>query len=225
MNIDRLADVQSLGIARRRLRSQVTGLNSQIRFPAMTAPLLGPLRHPVHRFVLGDFEITTILDGTMQTGISPPFLIGKDDDEIAAIAHSANLPSDRLENNFVPTLVNTGKSLVLIDTGCGHFRRETGAGFLLERLGDAGYGPEDVDVVVLTHVHPDHIGGLLENDKVAFPNAHLMIGRREFDAWKSGDDIPPQRADNRQMFLDIVAPLESQFRFLDDGDEVVPGIT
>ncbi|MGI9503020.1 MAG: MBL fold metallo-hydrolase [Geminicoccaceae bacterium] len=191
----------------------------------MTAPLHGTLRHPTHRIVLGAFEVTTLLDGTIVMGVSPPFMLGKSKDEIAAIALGARLPIDRLENNFVPTLVNTGKSLVLFDTGCGHYRRDKGAGFLLERLGDAGYAPGDVDVLAFTHVHPDHIGGVFEDGALAFPNAELMIGRQEFSAWKSGESIPPQRAENRDMFLKIIAPLEDRLRFLDDGDEVVPGIT
>ncbi len=190
----------------------------------MTAPLQGDLRHPAHRFVLGAFEVTTILDGAIVTGISPPFMLDERENTIAAVARTALLPVDKLENNFVPTLVNAGEALVLIDTGCGHYRRDKGAGFLRERLADAGYAPEDVDVVVFTHVHPDHIGGLFEDGALAFPNAELMIGRQEFSAWKSGENIPPQRTENREMFLEIIAPLEDRFRFLDDGDEVVPGI-
>ena len=127
----------------------------------MTAPLHGTLRHPAHRFVLGAFDVTTLLDGTIVMGVSPPFMLDESDDEIAAIAGEARLPIDQLENNFVPALVNTGESLVLFDTGCGHYRRDKGAGFLLERLGDAGYAPSDVDVVAFTHVHPDHIGGVV----------------------------------------------------------------
>lgn len=191
----------------------------------MTAKKLGALRHPAHRFTLCDFEVTTILDGTIAMGIRPPFLLDKQDDEIASIASAANLPTDRLENNFIPTLVNTGSELVLFDTGCGHFRRDKGAGFLLERLTNAGYAPGDVDVVALTHVHPDHIGGILEDGQLAFPNAQLMIGRREFDEWNSGENIPPQRAENREMFLNLIAPLAERFRFLEDGDAVASGIT
>ena len=56
------------------------------------------------------------------------------------------------------------------------------------------------------------------------PNAQLMIGRREFDAWKSGDGIPEQRAQNREIFLKIVAPLEDRFQFLEDGEQIAPGI-
>lgn len=175
--------------------------------------------------MLGKIEITTILDGAISMGVSPPFLLKESDDEVSRIARAANLPDDWLENNFVPVLVNTGEALVLIDTGCGQNRREHGAGFLRLRLAEAGYTPEDIDIVVLTHVHPDHIGGLWEDGALAFPNAQLMIGRQEFDAWKSGDGIPEQRAENREMFLRIVAPLEDQFRFLEDGDQVTTGIT
>lgn len=191
----------------------------------MPAELLGALRSPVHRFVLGDSEITSILDGVIQMGISPPFLLNESVDEISTIARAANLPTDKLENNFVPVVVNTGDELVLIDTGCGHYRRTNGAGFLRGRLSEAGYQPGDIDIVALTHVHPDHIGGLWEDGKLAFPNAEHMIGRREFDAWKSGDCIPEQRAQNREMFLEIVAPLEEEFRFLEDGDRIATGIT
>ena len=185
---------------------------------------LGPLRCPVHRFVLGDMEITSILDGAVVMGISPPFLLEETDEEVAAIAQAANLPTDQLENNFVPVVVNTGGTLVLIDTGFGHFGRDKGAGLLRERLPDAGITPEDIDIVVITHVHPDHIGGLWEGDDLAFPNAKHMIGRVEFDTWKSGEGIPPERAENRQMFLKVVGPLEDKLTFIDDGDEIAHGL-
>ena len=191
----------------------------------MTAKKLGPLRHPAHRFTLGEAEVTTILDGTLTMGIRPPFMLDKDEAEIERIARAANLPTDKLENNFIPTLVNTGSKLVLFDVGCGHFRRSVGAGFLRERLADAGYAPGDIDIVALTHCHPDHIGGILEDGELAFPNAELMIGRREFDEWNSGDNIPPQRAENREMFLKLIAPLAERFRFLEDGEAVTSGIT
>ena len=190
----------------------------------MTAKMMGALRHPVHRFILGEVEITSILDGALDLGISPPFLLDESNAEVAEIAKTANLPTDKLENNFVPVLVNTNGTLVLIDTGFGQFGRDKGAGLLRERLSDAGYTPEDIDVVALSHVHPDHIGGIWEGDELAFPNARLMIGRREFDAWMSGAEIPEQRAQNREMFLKIVAPLEDKFRFLEDGDEIAPGV-
>lgn len=191
----------------------------------MTAKLRGALRGPVHRFVLGEFEITSILDGAFPMGISPPFLLDQSDEDITRIAQAANLPIDRLENNFVPVVVNTGDALALIDTGFDKSKRDSGAGMLRPRLNEADYAPEDIDIVFITHAHPDHIGGLWEDDKMAFPDAQLMIGRREFEAWKSGEGIPEQRAENREMFLNVVAPLESKFQFLEDGDRIATGLT
>ena len=191
----------------------------------MPAPLQGPFQSPVHRFVLGAFEVTTIVDGGLQMPIKGPFLLDKDADDIAAIAQAAYLPAETTENTFVPTIVNTGRELVLFDTGFGELRRGNGAGYLRERLGLAGYTPEDIDIVAFTHMHPDHIGGILEGGAPAFPNARLMIGRREFDEWNSGASIPPQRSDNRELFLKLIAPLADQFTYLDDGDAVCTGIT
>jgi len=191
----------------------------------MTAEMLGASQPSFHRFKLGTFEITSILDGSVTMDISPPFLLEETDAQVTDIAQGARLPTDKLENNFVPVVINTGSALVLIDTGLGSMGRPNGSGLLRKHLREAGYGPEDVDIVMITHVHPDHIYGLWEDGERAFPNARVMIGRCEFDAWKSGDSIPPQREKNREMFLDLVAPLESELGFLEDGDEITPGVT
>ena len=103
--------------------------------------------------------------------------------------------------------------------------RENGAGLLRDRLKEARYAPKDIDIVALTHCHPDHIGGLLEDGELAYPNARLMIGRAEFDAWSSGDGIPEARQANRDLFLKLVAPFGDRFTFLEDGDAVGRGLT
>lgn len=191
----------------------------------MSADMFGGLSPSIYRFVLGEMEVTCLLDGAVTMGVSPPFLLDETDAEISRIAQGAHLPDDKLENNFVPVVVNTGGTLVLIDTGLGGGKRAAGAGFLSARLAEAGYAAKDIDIVMLTHVHPDHIGGLWEDGALAFPNAQHMIGQREYEAWKSGDDIPPQRAENREMFLKLVVPLEDRLQFLSDGDAIAPGLS
>ncbi|AKS45364.1 Glyoxylase, beta-lactamase superfamily II [Octadecabacter temperatus] len=191
----------------------------------MPAPLHGSYLHPIHRVTVGETDVTTVRDGALTMEVSPPFLLDHNAEDIAQISAAAHLPATQIENGFTPTLVNTGSKLVLFDTGFGAMGRDKGAGNLRQNLALAGYAPEDIDVIAFTHMHPDHIGGLLEDGKPAFPNAQLMIGRREFDEWFSGASIPPQRAQNRDLFLKIIAPLADQFTFLEDGSEVCSGVT
>ncbi|MGI9424007.1 MAG: MBL fold metallo-hydrolase, partial [Hyphomicrobiaceae bacterium] len=191
----------------------------------MSAHLLGNLRPVVNRVVLGSLEVTTILDGAqVRDSLSPPFGVDQTPETIAAHAAANRLPADKFENSFTPTIVNTGKELVLFDTGNGDLRRNAGAGFLRERLGEAGYKPEDIDIVAFTHVHPDHIGGVLEAGAPAFPNARYIIGQVEFDEWKRGDKVPEQRKENRQMFLELIVPLAEKTTYLNPGDDVASGI-
>ena len=186
----------------------------------------GEYRPTIQRFSLGEAEVTTIQDGThTREPINPPFAMDKSEDEIAAIAAANNLPSHGFENSYTPTVIHIGGQTVLFDTGFGEMGRENHAGNLRRRLGQAGYAPEDIDVVAFTHCHPDHIAGVMEGDAPAYPNARYAIGRREYDAWKDGSEIPPQRAQNREMFLKLIPPLADRMTFLEDGDTVVSGLT
>jgi glyoxylase-like metal-dependent hydrolase (beta-lactamase superfamily II) len=79
-------------------------------------------------------------------------------------------------------LINTGSKLVLVDTGTGAAMFPT-TGHLIEHLKAAGYAPDQVDAVVITHMHVDHIGGLSKNGLATFPNASLYIDKAELDYW------------------------------------------
>ena len=188
--------------------------------------LKGEYRPTIHRFSLGEAEVTTIQDGThIREPINPPFVMDKSEDEISAIAAANNLPSHGFENSYSPTVIHIGGQTVLFDTGFGEMGRDSHTGNLRRRLGHAGYVPGDIDVVAFTHCHPDHIAGVMEGDDPAYPNARYVIGRREYDAWNDGSEIPPQRAQNREMFLKLIPPLADRMTFLEDGDDVVPGLT
>ena len=79
-------------------------------------------------------------------------------------------------------------------------------------------------MIVLTHGHPDHIGGLIEGGKVVFPNARYVFGAAEFDFWKRGENVREARKFNRELFMRICVPLADRSSFIKPGDEVVPGI-
>ena len=102
-------------------RAALGSLAAVAATPALAkAPMLGPLRPIVNRVKLGGFEITTILDGAVpRDGLHPLFGANADASEVAALAAENGLPTTGAEFTFVPTLVNTGKELVLFDTGAG----------------------------------------------------------------------------------------------------------
>jgi glyoxylase-like metal-dependent hydrolase (beta-lactamase superfamily II) len=196
------------------------------------ASLQGELQPTIYRFKLGEFEVANIMDSkVMREGLHPSFGGERPVAEMEALAALNRIDAKRYEHPFVPTIVNTGRQLILFDTGNGALRREheqlrnrSVDGHLVERLRQAGYKPEDVDVVVITHGHPDHIGGLTEGGKPVFANARYVFGATEFDFWKRGENIREARKFNRELFMQIAVPLADRATFVKPGDEIAPGI-
>jgi glyoxylase-like metal-dependent hydrolase (beta-lactamase superfamily II) len=192
----------------------------------------GEMQPTIYRFTFGGFEITNILDSkVVRDGLHPGFGGDQPADAAQALARANHIDTNRFEHPFIPTLVNTGRQLVLFDTGNGALRREHEQlrsrlpdGHLVERLAQAGYKAEDIDMVVITHGHPDHIGGLTEAGKPAFPNARYVFGAAEFDFWRRGENVREARKFNRELFMRICEPLADRSSFIKPGDEVVPGI-
>jgi len=135
-----------------------------------------------YRLMLGDFEITALNDGTVALPVDK-LLTGAKPGQVARALQQAYLGSP-LETSVNGYLINTGAKLVLIDTGAAGLFGPT-LGRLLGNLKAAGYSPEQVDEVYLTHLHGDHVGGLLADGKAAFPNAVVRVDQHEADYWLS----------------------------------------
>lgn len=190
------------------------------------APMQGPSSAHIYRFKLGAFEVTTILDGAIQLdGPHPIFGQNVEAAEVQALAEANFLPPSRMEIGFTQTVVNTGSEVVLFDAGNGALRRETGAGQMRARLAEAGIAPEQVDVVALTHFHPDHIGGLMEDGSPAFPNARYVIPSAEYDFWSPVEKAEAEAtARVGTLVQSNVVPMAEMATMIGDGAEVVSGV-
>jgi glyoxylase-like metal-dependent hydrolase (beta-lactamase superfamily II) len=192
----------------------------------------GEMQPTIYRFKLGGFEVATIMDSKVtRSGLTPSFGGETGAADVKALAKANRIDPDRYEHPFTPIVVNTGKELVLFDTGCGSLSAEyeqmkgrLPPGNLVARLAQAGYKPEDIDVVVVTHGHPDHIGGLTKGGAPVFPKARYVFGAAEFDFWKKGENVRDARKFNRELYVNICLPLADKASFIKPGDEVVPGI-
>lgn len=174
------------------------------------APMLGAMMPRVRRMTLGAFEVTTLLAGS-QPVENPQTIFGTNVSagDFATASAAANIPTDKTQFFFTPTVVNTGTELVLFDTGF------TGAG-IIDVLAEAGYSPDQVDTVVLTHMHGDHIGGLAHEGQLTFPNARYVTNTLEYEA---------MAASGNAAYGSLIEPLAPRTTFIGDGDSVTGGIT
>lgn len=189
------------------------------------APMSGASTPSHFRFKLGKFEVTSIHDGNIALpGPHPIFGQNIAAKELQDLAEKNFLPRERFELSFTPVIVNTGSEVVMFDSGNGAGRRPK-AGKLKDQLGLAGFKAEDIDTVVITHFHPDHIGGLMEGGKPLFPNARYVTGAVENNFWTHKDRMNGPAARVAKIVNANVKPLAPKTSFINPGTDVVTGIT
>ncbi len=175
---------------------------------------------------LGAFRITVIRDGFRAADkVNEAFGTDRPKEEVARLLADNFLPGDQFVNSFSPVLVETGTEKILFDTGMGEMGASFGAGRLVEGLAAAGVKPEDITIVVLTHFHPDHFGGLMSGGKPAFLGARYVFGETEFAFWTAPDRKGTPAEKNHDMVMQTIHPLQDRATFLKEGDSVVSGIT
>ena len=167
---------------------------------------------PVHSdFNLGDFRVTTLLAGSR--AVEDPqtiFGLNVDEDTFEAVSAENFIPTDAAQFYFTPTVVNTGSEVILFDTGLN-------SGGITSALAAAGYAPDDITHVVLTHMHGDHIGGLTDDTGAAtFQNAAYVTGQVEYDHWAQAGN---------ERFDQKVKPLAEKMTFIGDGAAVTSSVT
>lgn len=179
-----------------------------------------------YRMMLGSYEVTALLDGTHDFPVETVMTnVSRTDTDHDLASDDLSLPVQGSINAF---LINTGSQLVLIDTGAGVLYGDC-CGHLLANLRAAGYRPEQVDLVLLTHMHKDHVGGVILDGQRAFPNAVVRASRREADYWLDANNKRTAPAFLSSFFdaaAQSVAPYIAAGRFQPfDGDATLaPGI-
>ncbi len=177
------------------------------------------------RFMVGDFEVTAISDGTVELPMDQ--LLNAPKEKVDAAAKKAFLPMP-VETSVNGFLINTGTKLVLVDTGAGNLFGPT-LGKFVANVKAAGYQPEQVDEIYITHMHADHVGGLVTDGKLNFPNAIVRADKRDADFWLSKENLEKADKDHKGFFQGAQAMLgpevaAGKFKPFEGDTELVPGV-
>lgn len=189
-----------------------------------------------YQFTIGQFTGIAVSDGGLNYPIES-FFANAPETEVEEVLRHHHLPTDRIYTPYTCLFVDTGEHRVLVDTGAGNLgaaaakmfpgidHTTTVTGQLLTNLARSGIKASTVDTVIITHAHPDHIGGTLNEDgSLVYPNARYIIGEEEWRFWSSAtaaEQVPPIFVDTARRNLD---PVRNRLTLVRDGDEIVPGM-
>jgi glyoxylase-like metal-dependent hydrolase (beta-lactamase superfamily II) len=212
-------------------RGLLAGSVSAAALPVLPAtaasPPAGEQSAGIYRYRIGSFELTALYDGIWYRPITDKFIRNAPFGEVESALAAAFMPADKLTTPFTTLVVNTGQKLVLIDTGTGG-QIAPSAGALRANLMAAGIDPKAIDLIVISHFHPDHINGIKDKDnELIFPNAEIMVPEAEWGFWMDDANLNAAPSDlkltfrnQRRVFTDIARHVS---RFEPD-KEVASGI-
>lgn len=191
------------------------------------APKLGTQTPYWHRFNLGNAEVTVVSDGPLPLGPPKGTFVGVPDEEVRKMLSDNFLNPDNVVLEQNSPIVNTGDRLILFDTGMGTskaFGPTTGR--QQKSMMEAGIKPAEIDAVVLSHAHIDHIGGIVgADDKPLFPNAQYYIAQSDFDFWTDEGKLGGPLKDFVVHARKNLLPVRDRIVFFKDGQEFLPGVT
>ena len=211
-------------------------LTSTLPSPTQAAaPLSGQQAPGWYRYKVGSIEVTVATDGVNRFKFPDSFVANRNRQQVnAALAGAYLQPApDMIAIPYNPCAVNTGARLVVIDTGTGeaNFARSKGAaGQFQANLKASGIDRNQVDVVIISHIHGDHINGLLTADnKPAFPKAEIMVPAPEWKFFIDDGEMSRQSSDRMKgvfaNFRRVFDALGRKVTQYEAGKEIVPGIT
>jgi glyoxylase-like metal-dependent hydrolase (beta-lactamase superfamily II) len=198
------------------------------------APAAGKQAPAFYRYKVGAIEITVVNDGVSRMPITDDFVSNASKAEVQAALGDAFLEKEFYAGPYNPIVINTGTKLALVDTGTGDggFHSSNGLnGRLPINLAAAGIDVKDIDTVIISHYHGDHINGLLKADNsLAFPNAEILVPSAEHKFWMSDDDMsratkPRVVAGFKNVRRVMNADILKRVRTYEWDREVITGVT
>jgi glyoxylase-like metal-dependent hydrolase (beta-lactamase superfamily II) len=191
------------------------------------APPAGTQVPGYYRMSLGQFEITALFDGAIE--LDTKLLKNARPADLQRLLARMFVGNPKMQTAVNAYLINTGAHLVLVDAGAAKLFGP-GLGNVVQNLKAAGYEPAQVDTVVLTHLHADHVGGLNDaGGQPLFPKARILVDKVDSDFWLSqqaADAAPKDAQPFFKMARDSAAPYlgSGQWTTFSAGDELVPGV-
>jgi len=174
--------------------------------PAVSAAQIHTQAPGVYRYRVGDFQVTALSDGTVPQDLHA-LLTNTTPAETDGLLKHAFLASP-VEASINAFLIDTGNRLVLVDTGSGALFGPGNGGKLLGSLKSAGYAPEQIDDILLTHIHSDHSGGLVNEGQRVFPNATVHVGKPDVDLFLDPANIHGVNGYDKTYFEQAVKTVE-----------------
>lgn len=181
-----------------------------------------------YRFNVGELQVTALSDGSVPVD-SHALLKGLSTEQIDKLL-ARGFQTNPVETSINAFLIDTGKRLVLVDTGAGTlFGAHTG-GKLLGSLSRIGVKPEQIDDILITHLHSDHSGGLVQGGQIVFPNAVVHVAKSDIDYFLAADrqnGVPGYDKSYFKIASDSISPYlaSGQVKTFEGSSEVLPGIT
>ena len=179
-----------------------------------------------YRMMVGDFEVTALFDGVID--VQPTKLLTNTTPAQVNKLMARSFQKEPLPLSVNAYLINTGSKLVMVDAGTGSLGGPT-LGGLAAHLKAAGYQPEQVDEIYITHLHFDHVGGLMQDGKIAFPNAVVRADRRDAEFWLSQANADKAQGEAKVFIQHAITSLKpyvdaQRFKPFDGNTDLVPGV-